>query len=40
MFRYSNQFKLKVVKYYNEERIDIESTAKYFNIQSVQTVGK
>lgn len=40
MSKYSNEFKLKVVQYHNEQKLGIESTAKYFNIPSVQTVRK
>ena len=40
MSKYSNEFKLKVVQYHNKQKLGIESTAKYFNIPSVQTVRK
>ena len=40
MSKYSNEFKLKVVQYSIEQKLGIESTAKYFNIPSVQTVRK
>ena len=40
MSRYSNEFKLKVVQYCSKHKLGLESTAKYFNIPSVQTVRK
>ena len=40
MSKYSNEFKLKVIQYYDEQKLCIESTAKHFNIPSVQTVRK
>ena len=40
MSKYSNEFKLKVVQYSIEQKLGIRSTAKYFNIPSVQTVRK
>ena len=40
MSKYSDEFKLMVVQYHNKQKLGIESTAKYFNIPSVQTVRK
>lgn len=40
MSKYSDEFKLMVVQYHNKQKLGIESTAKYFNILSVQTVRK
>ena len=39
MSKYSNEFKLEVIKYYNEEH-GFTSTAKYFNIPAMSTVQK
>ena len=40
MSKYSNEFKLEVVQYSIEQKCGIQSTAKHFNIPSVQTVRK
>ncbi len=39
MSKYSNEFKLKVIKYY-KERHGFLATAKYFNIPAMSTVQK
>ncbi len=40
MSKYSNEFKLEVIKYCIEEHHGYSSTAKYFNISSLETVRR
>ena len=40
MSKYSNEFKLEVVKYYNEQHCGYQCTANKFNIPSITTVKK
>ena len=40
MSKYSNEFKIEVIKYCIEEHHGYSSTAKYFNIPSLETVRR
>ena len=40
MSKYLNDFKLEVVKYYNEQHCGYQCTANKFNIPSITTVKK